>query len=39
MKVTSRTLKDLLKHRLQHGNRSFLFDRKKDTHRVEDQNN
>ncbi|WP_146627631.1 DUF1444 family protein, partial [Streptococcus pneumoniae] len=34
---TSRKLSDILKQRLQHENRSFLFDREKDTLRVEDQ--
>ncbi|MEC3656646.1 DUF1444 domain-containing protein [Bacillus siamensis] len=37
MKMTSRKLSDLLKQRLQHENRSFFFDREKDTLRVEDQ--
>lgn len=37
MKMTSRKLSDILKQRLQHENRSFLFDREKDTLRVEDQ--
>ncbi|MDF9782590.1 uncharacterized protein YtpQ (UPF0354 family) [Bacillus velezensis] len=37
MKMTSRKLADLLKQRLQHENRSFFFDREKDTLRVEDQ--
>lgn len=37
MKMTSRKLADLLKQRLQDENRSFFFDREKDTLRVEDQ--
>ncbi|MCI3987464.1 DUF1444 domain-containing protein, partial [Bacillus vallismortis] len=35
MKMTSRKLSDIMKQRLQHENRSFLFDREKDTLRVE----